>query len=308
MPAKRLDEQKTWEEIVEHIMSQCNRKENTFRKWLLGKKECGGYMFSSFLWRRAYKVQNTINKNDGDEFTVIAGLEGSGKSTLGIQLACIVDPTFNISRVCYEPGQFIKGIKKAERGQAFVLDEGNLFLFSRESMSDDNRIMLKLFALMRQKNLCVIICVPNFFTLDSYVRDHRTNTLIWLHKKANFRCFVGKAIRIISKEGSRFKQISGIKVPDGTFFNGSFNSGFPTNVPREDYLKYKSNNFNKFLDDIDNSISEREGMSKFISISKAQKILKLDRATYIKKIKQGEIKGKMVAGKWFVSREYLESI
>ena len=79
----------------------------------------------------------------------------------------------------------------------FVLDEGNLFLFSRESMSDSNRNMVKLFALMRQRNACIILNVPNFFTVDSYVRDHRVGTLNYLHARGKYQCFVRKAIKII---------------------------------------------------------------------------------------------------------------
>jgi hypothetical protein len=296
-----------WAEITEKIMveSECNTP--AFKKWLLTKKNDGGVFFNPMIYRRAFYIQDDINNNDSDHFIVVSGKEGKGKTTIAICMACTIDPTFNISRICFKPIDFIKGIRNAPKGACFVLDEGNLFLFSRESLGADNIMMVKLFALMRQKNICVIICVPNFFTLDSYVRDHRVDTLINCTEKGQFQCYVKKAIKIISSEGYKYKNIEGIIVPAGTRFSGYFNKFFPkiNDISIETYKQHKGNQFEIFLDELECMIGKQDGGSEYIAVSVAEKIVPLHRDTYVRYIKSGKFEGKKIAGRWFVHRKCL---
>lgn len=304
MPARRLTDDYSWKQLADKVMIEASIKSNRFKKWFMGKEKLGGLFFNSFWYYRLYNIRKALMLEDGDHFICIAGKEGTGKSTLGNQSAAVLSKNFQLKHICYRPLDFIKGIRYSEPGDTFILDEGNLFLFSRESMKDDNKWMVKLFALMRQRNLCVIICVPNFFTLDSYVRNHRVDTLIYLHRKGQFTCFKGKAIRIISKEGSKFKNIAGIKVPYGTFFRGHFNREFPriNDVSIEAYRAHKGENFDLFLDEVEEAIRKRDEQPEWLSISQAKKIVPLNEDTYIKKIKSGELKGKKIGGKYFIDR------
>ena len=231
-------------------------------------------------------------------------IHNSGKSTFAIQLACVLDTNLNLSKLLYEPSNFIKKIRDSKPGDCLVLDEGNLFLFSRESMGSNNKFMVKLFAIMRQKNIIIIINVPNFFTLDSYVRDHRTDTLVYVHERGQFRVFVRKAIQIISKKGHKYKQIAGVKVPMTCTFPGYFIKPLPVCVDREEYLKHKKDNFESFLQDVNQSIKtfDPHKKSEFITISEAQKTLPLSHKTIVKLINEDKIKGQKVGGRWLIDR------
>lgn len=307
MPAHRLTDDLTWPEIINKICRESNKDTPKYRKWLNDKSELGHLFFNSIMYSRCFNIQNALLNDDRDHFICVSGKEGSGKSTLGVQLASVISPNFRLENICFEPSQFIRGIKYSKPGDCFVLDEGNLFLFSRESMSDANRMMVKIFALMRQKNLCVIICVPNFFTLDSYVRDHRVDTLINIKRKGAFYCYVKGAIKIISKEGFKFKNIQGIRVPEGTYFAGGFIKEFPkiNDIDSETYRKYKGQQFDGFLDELEAYARKREGDADYISVTDASKMMSVQGDLIRKLIHKGELEAVKMGSKWVVSKDSL---
>jgi len=307
--AKQLIDKFTWEEITEQIILKCNYDKPKFKNWLLTKEGLGGYYFSALLWLRAYHIQDKINNEDLDHFIVVTGKEGSGKSTLAIQLACVIDPNFKLNRICFTMMDFLKQIEDAPKGACFILDEGNLFLSSREAMTLGNRFMQKLMAVMRQRNLCVIINVPNFWTVDSYVRNHRTDTLIYVNSRGNFRAYKDIAIPLCSKWGMATKSFNGVKVPSNHVWKGSFNRYLPTinDISHEQYKNYKADTFTEFLEDLKTFVEETDRKNnKFVSIREAKGIIPLQDETIIKNIKSGEFKGKKVGGKWFILRKSLE--
>jgi hypothetical protein len=304
-------ERQDWEITVKQIYKEYGKEDKKFYKWLLTRDYMGRKQMTGLLWRRAYSIWDNINNKDRDHFAVISGEEGSGKSTLSMPLASAIDPTWNLDRLCYKPDQFIELIEYSKKGDAIVLDEGNLFLFSREAMSGGNKIMVKLFALMRQRNLCVIINVPNFWTVDSYVRDHRTRSLFYIPKRGQTTCFVGKAIPIISYVGKKTKSVTGVKVPQSTYFRGCFSKKLPKVVSEDEYRKHKAEHFQDFLKDIKEGIKveERKPEAKLIRLTEAVKIVKgVGRDTIRNQVIQGEIRGKKLAGIWYVDKEDLLDI
>lgn len=310
MPQPKLTDKLSWGEITEKIMTECNNRKPKFQKWLMSKEQLGGYFFNSLLYGRAYNIQESILHDDRDHFICVAGKEGTGKSTLAIQLASVIDPNFRLDKICFRPIDFIKGIRYSQPGDCFVLDEGNLFLFSRESMSDENRFMVKLFALMRQRNLCVIICVPNFFTLDSYVRDHRVDSLIYLQRKAHLYVYVKKAIQIISKEGAKYKQIRGIRVPHGTYFPGYFNRELPklNDITVETYQKYKAQHFDQFIEDLEEAVQSKQGDPELISLKEASQLTGTHRKTLRAAITRGELPARRIGTKLLLDRRAVLSV
>jgi len=307
MPRVRLTETKSWEEICEKIMAEANLKTPGFKKWLMSKENLNGVFFDSLMWRRLYGVWDKVNNQDYDHFWVNSGVEGEGKTTLSIQQACVLDPTWSLNKLLYNPTDFIDKIKYSKKGDCLVLDEGNLFLFSREAMKDSNVFMVKLFALVRAKNLIVIINVPNFFTLDTYVRDHRTRTLLYIRSRGKYSCYRKKAIRLISHYGKATKQIAGVIVPATTVFKGWFNKYYPATIDENEYRKFKEKNFNIFIDDIKQTLAKRTKQSEFVSLQEAKTIVPLKNESFVRLIEKGELEGKKVGMKWFIRRKSLEN-
>lgn len=306
---KKLMDQYSWSEIVERTAIKTVNDTSKFKKWML-KKESVGYLFDYFLYSRAFTVYQKLIK-DFDHVTVIVGKEGTGKSFLGLQYCSIVSThSFGSLYVCYELKDFVKQLPYAKKGDTFLLDEGAMFLFSRESFGQENRMMVKLLTIIRQKNLHIVVCIPNFFIIDSYIRDHRVDTLINVTDRGNYTAYVGKAIKIISKIGAKTKEITGIKVPSGTFWKGYWNHTFPVvnDLNLKTYNQLKRKHLNKFIHDLDKFCKVSSADRKYLSLFEAQKELKLKRDTYVRLIKKGDLKGTKVGGKWFIDRYSLANM
>jgi energy-coupling factor transporter ATP-binding protein EcfA2 len=165
------------------------------------------------------KIIPKIKKKDFDWVWVVDGGEGSGKSVLAQQLAKVLDPNFNIDRMCMTPKEFTKAILRAKKGQCVVFDEAFTGLSSRASLTEINKLLVSLMMEMRQKNLFVIIVMPTFFLLDRYVALFRARGLFhvylkggkrgrWIYfnnKKKKLLYLMGKKLYDYSKPRSSFR-------------------------------------------------------------------------------------------------------
>jgi len=304
--ANKLSKDMTWKEIAHKIMKDCDCHKPKFKEFLYSREYMQDMQFDAVQWRRLFKVWQDLNELDTDHPIVNTGVEGGGKTLFSVKQACIIDPDWSLKKLCYNAKQFLDIIKDAKRGDAIVPDEGNLFLFSREAMSNTSRFMVKLFSIMRQKNISVIINIPNFFTIESYIRDHRIKTLNWIYKRGNYKSFVGKGIRIVSSVGKRYKQIAGVKVPLQNQWSGWISGYWPPHIKEEEYRKYKASHFQDFLEDMQAQLVKDDPQDpEFITIQQARKILPMCRETLVKHLKDKTISGRFIGGKWWVHRPSL---
>jgi len=123
------------------------------------------------------RVKNNYLKKDRDFILVVDGEEGEGKTTLAYSCCKYVDPTFNAERIAYDQNQFKQLVQKSSIGQAILIDEGGWMLFSREAMTRMNKEIVKILMAIRMKNLFVVICIPSFWKIDEYIRNHRARAL-----------------------------------------------------------------------------------------------------------------------------------
>ena len=151
------------------------------------KKEKNLYVDNRLYNDIETKLKPKIKRKDFDWVWIVDGSEGSGKSVLAQQLAKIVDPTFDIDRMCMTPNEFTKAILGAKKGQCVVFDEAFTGLSSRASLTEMNKLLVSLMMEMRQKNLAVIIVMPTFFLLDRYVALFRARGLFHVYLKAGKR-------------------------------------------------------------------------------------------------------------------------
>lgn len=124
-------------------------------------------------------IRNRV-KNQNKNFVVIfVGPTGSGKSYSGLKLGEELDPTFNISRVCFKPIQFMNCVnelvKQSEAGEdisgkVLMWDELGASHSAREFMTISNRLINYFFQTSRHLNLIVIMTVPLLSFIDSNTR------------------------------------------------------------------------------------------------------------------------------------------
>lgn len=123
-------------------------------------------------------VKPRITKRDQDYVLLIDGVEGTGKSTFGLQLARYVDPDFSIDRVCFNAEEFKNAVIKAKKGQCVMFDEAVAGLSSGESIAKIGKMLKSLMMQMRQKNLFVLVVIPSVFELNRYVTLHRARAML----------------------------------------------------------------------------------------------------------------------------------
>ena len=177
------------------------------------------YMDSNLHRQLFTKVRDNIHKKDKDFVCVVDGMEGAGKSVFAMQIGKILDPSFDLSRVCMTPDQFTKAIINAKKGQCIIFDEAFTGLSSRASLTEINKIIVSLMMEMRQKNLFVLIVMPTIFLLDKYVALWRTKGLFhvytkdgkrgrWVYfnnKKKKLLYLIGKKLYDYSNPKSKFR-------------------------------------------------------------------------------------------------------
>lgn len=184
------------------------------------------------------KIKPKLKKKDYDWVWIIDGPEGSGKSVFAQQIAKILDPSFDLDRMCMTPDEFTKAILRAKKGQCVVFDEAFTGLSSRASLTEINRIIISLMMEMRQKNLLVIIVMPTFFLLDRYVALFRAHGLFHLYfkdgKRGQWVYFNKKKMKLLYLLGKKMFNYGKPK----SHFRGRFYNVYTVN--EEAYRKKKN--------------------------------------------------------------------
>ena len=145
------------------------------------------YFLDDRLKKNLDRQIENLDKKDKDFLMVVDGREGSGKSTLSLQIGKYVDNTLDLSRVCFTPEEFRQAIFSATKGQCVIYDEAFTGLSSRSAVSKINKMLVSLMMQMRQKNLFVIIVLPTFFQLDKYVAMFRAKSLLHVYENKGRR-------------------------------------------------------------------------------------------------------------------------
>jgi hypothetical protein len=129
------------------------------------------------LLKKNLLLVQKLLRRDYDWLHINIGYERSGKSTLAIHEALIVDPTFDASRITFTQADFKNAVNKSKPYQAIIADEGAESFMSKDAMRAENVENQKLLTKIGAKRLFVIINVPDFFLLDPYVRGHRVRSM-----------------------------------------------------------------------------------------------------------------------------------
>jgi len=187
--------------------------------------------------------------------------------------------------------------------ESLVLDEGTELL-SRESMKVTNRVLTKTFFIQRALRFLVIVNCPNFFMLDSIIRNHRVRTLIDVIDRGKYKCISYNGIKKVAKEGAISKNVNSVKLRNGHFFHGYFQKEFPKTIDRNLYEKNKMQSIKTVLDSMKDDIIQQ----KMVAVGRIAKEIGIQKDTIIRMIKRGEVDGKMIANKYYLTRRSYEKL
>lgn len=278
-----------------------------FRKWQLSKESItkGDHFFDYNLWFRCFLISEYL-KDDYDHVTLVCGLEGLGKSTIAIKMCAIISPSLHMTQICFNPDKFIQAIIDAQPGESIIIDEGALFLFSRESISKGNRNIVKLLSIVRQKNIHLVICIPDFWSVDNYVRRHRASTLIDVKTRGSYEGLNRSGMQIANDYAGKKKAIATIKNVKKHAWKGHWTKPFVeiNDITEATYRELKKDN----LGDVVGEIKGKE----YVSINVWKKLQNVDFAPRTIRhychakaliMENGEESCMMVGGLWKIHRE-----
>ena len=137
-----------------------------------------GYYVAPDLYNQLMKAKDKVVKGNQDRVYVVDGREGVGKSTLALQLAYVVDPTFSLDNVVFTAEDFEKKIRTLGKYKAIIYDESFNGLSSKGALSKGNKKLVTLLMECRQLGLFIFIVLPSIFLLEKYVGIFRSQGLI----------------------------------------------------------------------------------------------------------------------------------
>ena len=115
------------------------------------------------------EIKRKLAQDDTEYWIGVFGNTGVGKSLLAQRWGFVIDEQINIEHVCFDKKEFVKAIVECKKGSVIIADEAISIFFNRSAMTKDSRVVMELINQIRQKNLCVIMCLPNALTADSLI-------------------------------------------------------------------------------------------------------------------------------------------
>jgi hypothetical protein len=309
-----INKQAEWEKTVNLVIEQAKRLDPTlndkdFREWFSSKQYVGKPFDSNLIMIHYRLYKNRLLKNK-DSIVVVCGYEGEGKSTLAINSCSLIDSSFTEKETCFKTKRFFQILKKAQKGSSILIDEGGTMLFSREAMKRDNIMINKIFMIIRNKNLHIVICIPDFFSLDTYIREHRCNLLLYIPDRGDYKGITRKGIRYMNTIARKNRNIDSIKLMTDTFWHGHFNKDTPSNFNYEEYLKMKDEYCDQILSDALHEETEIDSLvPKLIPSFKVQKQFNYkDTTKWLKMLRTNNINPIWFANKWNLTPEDVYNI
>ena len=160
-------------------------------------------------------VKDSVVSKNWDYFAVIAGIPRSGKSTLAQQMACYLDPTFNVDRICFTAQEYIDKSSLLKQGQAIILDESFADLNTNLSRSPEFTKLINHMQTIGQNNLYHIFVLPDFFSLSQTVAIFRTSHLFVVYavdyNRGRFAAFSREKKAELYEDGKRYRNYQAVE-------------------------------------------------------------------------------------------------
>lgn len=133
-----------------------------------GKLEPVSLYLDGFLNADLNFVKGKVLFHNDFYLLIIDGRPGTGKSTLGTQIACRLNQYHSVVHICFNLEQFEQALKSAKKGDVIVLDEA-FELNVKSSQSRANLRILSLLQQAREKSIFVVLILVCVYDLDKNV-------------------------------------------------------------------------------------------------------------------------------------------
>lgn len=180
----------------------------TGNEWVTAKENEPHLYLDGFLKEKLDKIK-MLQAKDWDCIFIIVGMEGSGKSTLSFILGqYLSNMSLTLDNIAAGTDDALDKLKRLPDGSLLIIDEAELLFSSKETMTREQKQLTKIFMIIRQKKMILILVSPSFFDLSKYISVDRSRFLLrtYTDKKLQrgFFAYWGQKKKIkLYKEGKR---------------------------------------------------------------------------------------------------------
>jgi energy-coupling factor transporter ATP-binding protein EcfA2 len=175
------------------------------------------------LWEKVKSIIK-IRKKGFDSVILIDGDRRTGKSTLAKTIAYLLNPNMTIKNYVAAMEEAAEKLDSVRDEDVLIFDEGSLIANSKEVMRTKNVQLEKIIDVIGQKKLCLIFCMPTFFSISKSIAVQHSRFLIHTYTDAElnrgrfiyFSTKKKKLLYIIGKKNN-----NSYKKPKASF-NGMF--------------------------------------------------------------------------------------
>lgn len=119
------------------------------------------------------KARSRTRGKNQNYMLIVVGPTGSGKSYTAIALAMMIDPSFDVDRICFNAEHFLElSSQGLDPGSVIVFDEAGIDVSSREWYSVRNRAINQTVETFRRDNLVCIWTTPVLSNIDKKSRSY----------------------------------------------------------------------------------------------------------------------------------------
>ena len=182
------------------------------------RKQVYGYSFLNGLdhdlhkeidpgWKRLKENASNMKrllKQDTDIVGLIYGGNRTGKTTLSLQLARLIDQGENEGKlqdnqIIFNDEDFREAMKQGEQYQANHIDEMKLLFSSRDAMTKENKTRNKFMSSYAKKNMAILGCDNNFYNIDKQFRSDKIDFVIHVPERGRFEFYSEAKVRKFEK-------------------------------------------------------------------------------------------------------------
>jgi hypothetical protein len=151
-----------------------------------------------------------MNKN-WDYVGLFCGLPRSGKSVLARTVAKYCCPWFDETYIAFTADEFVKITNECPKHSAVILDESFEALNTKVMMSPAFLKIVNHLQIVAQKNLFIMLCLPNFWDLSKFIAVFRSSHLFIPY--ASYDGDRGR-FKAYGRDTKRFLYVKGMKYLD----------------------------------------------------------------------------------------------
>jgi len=326
------DFRKVCEKYADHLKSALGKRREAFIDWMMLSKDYSesqwkqGMMGDPFLYLHCFSIYNKLRGGSNQHHIVlVSGKIGKGKSTLGAQIAALVDPTLSMERICYIPPHFFKrlGISKAAEGN--LIDEGGNFFKARNAMTTLGKDISQAFQLVRDLQQLIVVCYDEPEKLDKDLIDKIDSLFVKVYdpdqngdnKYNGYYAFNVKNLELVKPYLKKKLPIFSKECQQHISWRGRNSKEMPKindineKIYRSEKRKYLKDHMvglaDKYAKEYEDKLQPAPEQPKltpeWVTVTQASKINSCNPETIRRKIKTGILKYKKIGNKYMVPKE-----